>query len=121
MYRILELIHSLPRSSNAVLKETPIFDTILLVTFMATIVYRVSWLYARAILCFEAELGGRNVERRAIVTRPFAAQRATSGTGARSMSAYLILGTLVRFLGFARFLAIVASEASTPARSRSSS
>jgi len=29
---------------------------------MATIVYRVSWLYARAILCFEAELGGRDVE-----------------------------------------------------------
>jgi hypothetical protein len=60
-------------------------------------------------------------ERRAIVTRSSAAQRATSGTGARPMSAYLISGALGRFLGFARFLAIVASEASTPARSKSSS
>jgi len=61
VYRILELIHSLPHSSNAVLKEMLIFDKIVIATFMATIVYRVSWLYARAILCFEAELGGRNV------------------------------------------------------------
>jgi hypothetical protein len=60
-------------------------------------------------------------ERRAIVTRPSAAQRAMSGTGARPMSTYLILGALVRFLGFARFSGIVASEVSTPARSKSSS
>jgi hypothetical protein len=62
VYRILELIHSLPLSSNAVLKEMVIFGKIIIGTFMATIVYRVSCLYARAILCFEAELGGPNVE-----------------------------------------------------------
>jgi hypothetical protein len=60
VYRILELIQSLPLSSNAVLKETQIFHKILIVTFMAIIVYRVSWLFARAILCFEVEFGGRN-------------------------------------------------------------
>jgi hypothetical protein len=59
VYRILELIQRLPLSSNAVLKETQIFHKILIVTFMTIIVYRVSWLFARAILCFEAEFGGR--------------------------------------------------------------
>ena len=121
MYRILELIHSLPHSSNAVLKEMLIFDKIVIATFIATIVYRVSWLYARAILCFEAELGVETSERRAIVTRPLAAQRAMSSAGARPLSAYLILSALVRFLGFARLSVIVASEVSTPARSKSSS
>src|SRR5271163_1764502 len=98
-----------------------IFDKIVIATFMATIVYRVSWLYARAILCFEAELGGRNVGATGDRHAPFAAQRAMSSTGARPLSAYLILGAIVRFLGFARFFAIVASELSTPARSKSSS
>jgi hypothetical protein len=61
VYRILESIQRLPISSNAVLKETQIFHKPLIVTFMAIIVYRVSWLFARAILCFGAELGGRNI------------------------------------------------------------
>jgi hypothetical protein len=60
VYRILELIQRLPLSSNAVLKETQILQKILIVTFVAIIVYRVSWLFASAILCFEAEFGGRN-------------------------------------------------------------
>jgi len=79
VYRILELIHSLPHSSNAVLKEMLIFDKIVIATFIATIVYRVSWLYARAILCFEADLGGRNVGATGDRHAPFVAQRAMSG------------------------------------------
>jgi hypothetical protein len=88
---------------------------------MATIVYRVSELYARAVLCFGAKLGSRNLGATDDVIRPSAAQRAISDTGARPMSAYLILGALVRFLRFERFSAIIASDASTPARSKSSS
>jgi hypothetical protein len=119
VHRILELIQSLPLSSNAVLKETQIFNKLLIVTFMAIIVYRVSWLFARAILWSKADLWGRNVgatgDRHALFCS------AQYQAPARGRSAYLILRALVRFLGFARFFAIVASEVSTPARSKSSS
>ena len=45
-YRILEAIHSLPLSSDVVSGEKHVFAPTLVVTYTATILYRVLWLYA---------------------------------------------------------------------------
>jgi hypothetical protein len=104
VYRILELIHSLPRSSNAVLKETLIFDNQLIVTFMATIVYRVSWLHARAILCLERNEGVGTLGRRTTVTRLSAPWRV--GHRREADEQLLVFGCLRALL---RFRTLVAS------------